>query len=260
MKKSMKSFVAGFLAAILLIALGTVVYAGVRTQTITVTYNNIRLVVNGELRTPTDARGNIVEPFLFEGTTFLPVRALAEALGQRVHWDAATATVYVGEIPATAAIEVMLFDRPHVDVGYVAGFAAEGTSLANTIRLWGSESSDIGSGRHISSNYVVYPLNMTATIFRATLNPPALGIINAGSPELTYRIYGDGRLLYASPGMTANVAPIPIEVDVSGVIQLRIEAVLTATTRQPSNNLAGWIGNQNTHRGLENARIVTTDF
>ena len=260
MKKTIKGYVAGFLTAVLLIALGTVAYAAVRTQTITVTYNNIRLVVNGELVTPRDARGNIVEPFLYGGTTFLPVRALADALGQQVHWDGATATVYVGQVPARAAVEVMLFDRPHIAVGNVAGFRAEGTHLSNMIRLWENEMSAIGDGGRISSNYVAYPLNMTATNFRATLHPPN----DNGSPELTYRIYGDGRLLYESPGMTSNVASMPIDIDVSGVVELRIEAVLILRgggLARPSDVLsfaAGGAGWQR-HRGLENARILTTD-
>jgi len=69
-------------------------------KNITVFFNNIKLMVDGEVVTPKDANGNVVEPFIYNGTTYLPVRALAEALGQDVNWDAETSTVVVGEYDA----------------------------------------------------------------------------------------------------------------------------------------------------------------
>jgi len=99
MKKTIMTWASGFLTAMLLVALGVGVYAATiaRTETITVTYRDIRLVVEGELVTPKDVEGNIVEPFIFDGTTFLPVRAVADALGHEVRWDPDTSTVYIGD-------------------------------------------------------------------------------------------------------------------------------------------------------------------
>lgn len=71
-------------------------YASVEVVTV---YNDIKIVVNDNEVTPTDANGNIVEPFIIDGTTYLPVRALANALGEAVDWDQATSTVYIGEKP-----------------------------------------------------------------------------------------------------------------------------------------------------------------
>ena len=50
-------------------------------------YNNIKINLNGN-NVATSA-----EPFIIDGTTYLPVRALAEALGLAVEWDATTNTV-----------------------------------------------------------------------------------------------------------------------------------------------------------------------
>ena len=36
-----------------------------------------------------------MEPFIYEGTTYLPVRAVSEALGKNVSWDSETKTVMV---------------------------------------------------------------------------------------------------------------------------------------------------------------------
>ncbi|MCL2496111.1 MAG: copper amine oxidase N-terminal domain-containing protein, partial [Clostridiales bacterium] len=64
-------------------------------KNIDVVYNNIQLVINGKIVIPRDVNGTIVEPFIYEGTTYLPVRAVSEALGNAVEWDGDTRTVYV---------------------------------------------------------------------------------------------------------------------------------------------------------------------
>ncbi len=62
----------------------------------------IQIVVDGEKLTPKDVNGKIVHPFLLEGTTYLPVRAVSEALGQQVEWDGINRIVYIGEKPSEA--------------------------------------------------------------------------------------------------------------------------------------------------------------
>ena len=62
-------------------------------------YMGIKLVVDGVEVTPKDPDGNVVEPFISDGTTYLPVRAVGEALGKEVTWDGDTKTVYIGKVP-----------------------------------------------------------------------------------------------------------------------------------------------------------------
>ncbi len=66
-----------------------------RTQ-IDAVYNDIKIVVNGKQITPKDVDGNTVDPFISNGTTYLPVRAISNALEQAVDWDGETNTVYIG--------------------------------------------------------------------------------------------------------------------------------------------------------------------
>ena len=63
------------------------------TETATLTYKDIKISIDGELIQPTDAQGNAVDPFIIDGTTYLPLRAVAGALGCDVAWDGATATI-----------------------------------------------------------------------------------------------------------------------------------------------------------------------
>ena len=56
-------------------------------------YRNIKITLNGKTLTPTDVNGNVIEPFIIDGTTYLPVRGISNALGLEVDWDDATSTV-----------------------------------------------------------------------------------------------------------------------------------------------------------------------
>lgn len=81
------------------LALVTAAYATNATKTIQAAYMNIKLVIDGVPVTPKDSNGTTVEPFIYNGTTYLPVRAVGEALGKQVGWDGKTKTVYIGEVP-----------------------------------------------------------------------------------------------------------------------------------------------------------------
>jgi hypothetical protein len=96
-----KLLIACFVLILLLLLLSTPGFADPIKKNIEVTYNNIQLIIDGTKITPKDVNGNIVGPFIYNGTTYLPVRAVGEALGKTVDWDGATQTVYVGDKPAT---------------------------------------------------------------------------------------------------------------------------------------------------------------
>ena len=78
---------------------GTALAANTVYRTITVQYSGIKLVVDGVEVTPKDANGTTVEPFIYNGTTYLPVRAVGSAIGKQVTWDGGSQTVYLGEAP-----------------------------------------------------------------------------------------------------------------------------------------------------------------
>lgn len=96
-KDKLKGFLAGVSLAVVLCS--TTAFADNISKTVTAVYNNIKIMINGEEIVPRDANGNIVEPFIIDGTTYLPVRAIATALGQEVNWDGNTNSVYIGKLP-----------------------------------------------------------------------------------------------------------------------------------------------------------------
>lgn len=92
-KLNVKSFITGVMLTILVTTMINTVFAEQISKTITAVYNNIKITIDGKQIEPKDANGNIVEPFVSNGTTYLPVRSIADAVGYDVEWDGNTSTV-----------------------------------------------------------------------------------------------------------------------------------------------------------------------
>ena len=86
-------FVLGIAFTLIMAALVTPGNAMVGSRNATLVYQDIKITLNGNDLVPKDAVGNVVEPFIIDGTTYLPVRAISEALGLEVDWDDETGTV-----------------------------------------------------------------------------------------------------------------------------------------------------------------------
>lgn len=68
-------------------------FAAEGTREIPATFRNIRIVVDGK-----EISAN-AEPFIYNGTTYLPIRAVGEAVGKEVSWDAQTNTITLSDAP-----------------------------------------------------------------------------------------------------------------------------------------------------------------
>lgn len=88
MKKQLPTFLAGMLTTALIC--GLTVSALAATGQLTITVDPINIQVNGETFQPKDAQGADVPVFAYNGTTYAPLRALAEAYGLEVGYDAET--------------------------------------------------------------------------------------------------------------------------------------------------------------------------
>ncbi len=103
MKRKTTYFLAGVLVVVLLLAMSVTVLAS--DGSLTITIHPIRIIVNGEVFQPKDVNGQDVMVFTVNGTTYAPLRALAEAYGLEVGYDSATNTATVnkpGPAPAPA--------------------------------------------------------------------------------------------------------------------------------------------------------------
>ncbi|MCQ4088271.1 copper amine oxidase N-terminal domain-containing protein [Saccharibacillus sp. JS10] len=96
MMKSKKWFAATMVAGMALSA-SVGAYAASNVETIKAQLNHgLGFVVNGQAYTPKDAAGKSLDPIVYKNTTYLPVRALGEALDVPVTYDAAGQKVIVG--------------------------------------------------------------------------------------------------------------------------------------------------------------------
>jgi foldase protein PrsA len=90
MNDKVKGLVLGLSLGIMLT--GTVAYAS-GTQ-IEVYFKSIKYMFDGQEKNPTAEQG---EGFIYNGTTYVPLRFVSEALGKDVAWDGDTDTVWVGK-------------------------------------------------------------------------------------------------------------------------------------------------------------------
>lgn len=97
--------------------LGTTAFATVGNRAAQLVYNNIKIVLNGKEVIPKDANGNAVEPFAIDGTTYLPIRAISNALGLNVGWDNTTKTVTLDN-PGVFQGAVQVYDDQYVTIEF----------------------------------------------------------------------------------------------------------------------------------------------
>ena len=69
-------------------------------QTITVQMRpDYTIVIDGVARTFRNVNGKVVDPLLYQGSIYLPIRAIGELMGMNVEWDATDGTVFLsGEV------------------------------------------------------------------------------------------------------------------------------------------------------------------
>ena len=212
MKNTLKGYLIGVLSTVLL--LGTVCYAASNTKTIEAIYNNIKIYVDGTKINPKDANGKTVEPFIYNGTTYLPVRAVANALGKAVYWDGPNYTVYLGQAPIPGSLPY-----PTVELENMVSINQSVTPTNKLTDNYGNTYT-----RAVYNDYdhykFEYLLNMKYSRFKGTLYV-AEGENKTNSVYL--KIIADGKTIYTSPEMTRTSAPVDIDVNVTGYNDVKIE-------------------------------------
>lgn len=130
MKKRIPPFLSGMLTMVLIGGMGVTALAATGQMTITVDPINIQ--VNGQTFQPKDAQGNDVPVFAYNGTTYAPLRPLAEAYGLTVGYDqeANMATVGAPTPDTTAAPETL------TAADYSDWTAVDGSGKTHIVKLF----------------------------------------------------------------------------------------------------------------------------
>lgn len=208
MTENTKSKIQGVIAGLLvgtLVAGGIVTYASNFGTLRDVRMGGVRIVVDGKELHPTDANGNTVEPFIYNGTTYLPVRAVADAMNKAVYWDGPEFTVYLGEMDGE-------LEYPTARIDELTSISHEPLLTDELYDNYGNryKSALINEYKH---TYLEYLLNMKYSRFKGTLYVPQ-GITSDDSIYLT--IEADGKIIYTSPDMTKTSYPVEVDVNITG--------------------------------------------
>ena len=91
-KQELRGMLKGALLTMLVMSLVFTALAAGKMIEVT---SGINLKINGQTFTPTDVNGSAVEVFAYNGTTYVPLRAISQAFGKNVGWDGSTSTVTI---------------------------------------------------------------------------------------------------------------------------------------------------------------------
>lgn len=97
MLKQWKGFLSGVIFTLVLMVLTGTVFVAVTGISIIAHYqkikillkgDNVRIILDGQEITSTDTYGNIVDSFILNGSTYVPIRVVSRAFNKFVEWDA----------------------------------------------------------------------------------------------------------------------------------------------------------------------------
>ena len=228
MLKQTKGFIAGFITCALLSTLIINVFAAPIEKAITATYNNIQIYVDGNKIEPKDASGNSVEPFMYNGTTYLPVRAVGQAFGKAVEWDGKNNAIYIGKNPNSDTPSIWLDDMDYFNFqSSQYGKQSDWWFLWDRVNGQDNTGSSYGHGLCYKMygytdmvQYTEYLLNSKYATFKGNF------VLAYGSRSTTavarLTILGDDNVLYQAT-VGASVLPQAFNINVSGVIKLKIQ-------------------------------------
>ena len=228
-KLQVKGFVAGFLVCLLIFST-TMVFANPQTVTRQITYG-VNINLNGQvLQLDTASRA-----FTMDGRTFLPLRAISEALDIPVDFDPATNTVFLGN----------RFEGQRISLNRAAPFHDSGGSgwnvvNATSVTMGGTNFQNAiqySIGAFVSganTGYSLHNLNGQYRIFSGHMGR----IDGSGMHNVTVNIIGDGTILRTYE-LEAGDLPKEFSILVEDVRLLRVEFVTErANFRNTSRSFA----------------------
>lgn len=214
----MKQRLQGLMAGVLIGATitGGAAIAANTTTLYDVIANGVKIVVDGKKLNPTDVNGNKVEPIIYNGTTYLPVRAVANALGKAVYWDGPNYTVYLGDMNGN-------LEYPTEELSCDDNIGYDSWRASNNLR----DNYDNIYTNAIYQSAIPWGIEPCYQKLCGMKYSRFKGIIyvKRGSTcdgETALMIKADNKTIYTSPIINKTSAPIEFDVDITGCNDLKI--------------------------------------
>lgn len=134
---------AGLLAVIMTLALMLPVSASTSQKTLNVT-TGVGLTIDGLKARMTDVSGKEVSAFYCDGTTYVPIRAVSEALGREVSWNSATKSVELGT-PGNDVTNDQAYLKEYFGISPMSGTVSWSTWSAAIQKIGGSAVTGTGT-------------------------------------------------------------------------------------------------------------------
>lgn len=157
--------------------------------------------------------------FIYQGTTYVPMRFVAESLGEKVTWDGKTKSVYIGDVPKFISLkdvkpigseEDHFFHNPSTVV------ISTGEKFEQSYQLGGYH-----GGGAVQDHTVEYLANGNYKGFETYLAP--VKKLVAGSSGIgSLKIYADNKLIYDSGSI---IDKVKVNVNLEGATKVKFEIV-----------------------------------
>lgn len=232
-KGMIKGFIAGILCMAMFITLATGAAAASATKTITIA-PGITIYIDGQKLTPKDANGKAVEVFTYNGTTYLPVRAIGEAYDKDIKWDGSTRSVYVNSKSSASEDAVSFADLDYFNSNMTNGFMGTTASVKDNTGTVHTDAFKLSSKNSVNSgHWCEYLINGEYSRISGTafISYDQRNIYSSNS---VLRIYGDDKLLYTSDYFTSGSVPQSFSVDLTGVDKLKVQSMCVDATYGPN--------------------------
>jgi len=210
LKEKLKGAVVGLL-------IGATLSGGVAMAVNTATWydvvvDGIKIVLDGKQLNPTDANGNSVEPIIYNGTTYLPVRALSNAFGKAVYWDGPNYTVYLGDMNGKLEYPSQYLTENNIGAKF---------NKADQKKLTDNYENTYSNGLYFFGNGTAeYLVNMKYSKLKGTLYVPK-GENSTLSGQM--KVIADNKVIYTSPIINKTSKPVYFDINIRGYNHIKLE-------------------------------------
>jgi len=191
---------------------------------------------NGENVIMKDANGERVYPIGYQGTTYIPIRAMGNLFGIPVDWDGTTRTVLLGGSAKSEGIDLIDNFKPYA-VNYGSKQVPKSEKQTKSIggvevNHWlymKNEILDLAGGAK-GDTYAYYNLggkynNLTFEV--------------ATNEDTMLYVYGDNESLLGKVPLTANQTPLKVTIPLLETTQLHFQAILSKNSLNTDESTIG---------------------